>query len=85
LSLVKFEVKLGGVFDVKSLVDFRLPLFLERVEIVKNLLVLGAAIKMGDEDGGVAEVGTNVDSSDGNEGALQRALPADETSENAAN
>jgi hypothetical protein len=85
LGLVEFKVQFWGVFDVEGLVDLGLPLLLERVEVVKDLLVRGATVEMRNEDGGVTEVGADVHPSNGEEHALQGALAAHQTGKNAAN
>ena len=77
-------MKSGRVFDVESLVDFRLPFLLERVEIVKDLFVGSAAVEMGDKDRGMPQIRTDLDSGDGEEHALQSAFAADKAGEDTA-
>ena len=84
LGFVKFEVKFGGIFNVESLVDFRLPFLLEGIQVVEDLLVRGAPVEVRNKNGGMPEIGTDIDPGDGQKHPLQGALPADETGENAA-
>ena len=85
LGLVELKVELGSVFDVEGLVDFRLPLLLQRVQVVQDLLVGCATVEMGNKYGGVTEIWTDIHPGDGEEHSFQGALPANEAGENAPN
>ena len=53
LRLVDMEMKAGGVFDMESLVEFRLPLRLQHIGGMNHLGIRGGAIEVGNKNLGM--------------------------------